>query len=279
MAKEQKGFIVYGDIKATADELSDEQLGQLFRGMIDYFVQGECPRFTDSLKFAFIPIKQQMDRDADKYIEKCEKMRDNANKRWNDMQKHTIASKSNQLHANDANTKTNTNTDTKTDRDTNTNTMSAETDAPSLSLFLLDYLNEKTGSNFGPSPAGDRLIQNLLDAGYTQDQMRTVIDKKCAEWLNDPKMRAYLRPSTLFGDKFSEYVSAPIPIAVEKQQDTERKRKSLQKELTEKKASLSVLRSSLDEIPRGTRMDERRLLKDQIAQLEDSIGIIEGRLS
>jgi hypothetical protein len=122
MAKEQKGFIVYGDIKATADELTDEQLGQLFRGMIDYFVQGECPRFTDSLKFAFIPIKQQMDRDADKYIEKCEKMRDNANKRWNDMQKHTIASKSNQLDANDANTNTNTNTNTKTNTDTDTTT-------------------------------------------------------------------------------------------------------------------------------------------------------------
>ena len=122
MAKDQKGFIVYGDIKATADELTDEQLGQLFRGMIDYFVEGECPRFTDSLKFAFIPIKQQMDRDADKYVEKCEKMRDNANKRWNDMQKHTIASKSNQLDANDANTNTNTNTKTDTDTKTTTNT-------------------------------------------------------------------------------------------------------------------------------------------------------------
>lgn len=275
MGKDQKGFITYGDFEAVAEELTDEQLGQIFRAKLKYFNTGKAPKFTGVLKYVWIPIQQQMDRDVDKYEAKCEKMRANANKRW----AKTANSESMQLHANDANTKTNTNTDTKTDRDTNTNTMSAETDTPSLSLFLLDYLNEKTGSNFGPSPAGDRLIQNLLDAGYTQDQMRTVIDKKCAEWLNDPKMRAYLRPSTLFGDKFSEYVSAPIPIAVEKQQDTERKRKSLQKELTEKKASLSVLRSSLDEIPRGTRMDERRLLKDQIAQLEDSIGIIEGRLS
>lgn len=275
MGKDQKGFITYGDFEAVAEELTDEQLGQIFRAKLKYFNTGKAPKFTGVLKYVWIPIQQQMDRDVDKYEAKCEKMRANANKRW----AKTANSESMQLHPNDANTKTNTNTDTKTDRDTNTNTMSAETDAPSLSLFLLNYLNEKTGSNFGPSPAGDRLIQNLLDAGYTQDQMRTVIDKKCAEWLNDPKMRAYLRPSTLFGDKFSEYVSAPIPIAVEKQQDTERKRKSLQKELTEKKASLSVLRSSLDEIPRGTRMDERRLLKDQIAQLEDSIGIIEGRLS
>ena len=119
MAKDQKGFIVYGDIKATSDELTDEQLGRLFRGMIDYFVSGECPRFTDSLKFAFIPIKQQMDRDADKYIQKCEKMRSNANKRWSE---NAIASKSNQLDANDANTNTNTNTNKDTDTDTTTTT-------------------------------------------------------------------------------------------------------------------------------------------------------------
>lgn len=138
MAKDQKGFIVYGDIKATADELTDEQLGQLFRGMIDYFVQGECPRFTDSLKFAFIPIKQQMDRDADKYVEKCEKMRSNANKRWTDMQKHTIASKSNQLDANDANTNTKTKTITNTNTNTTTNTKSrggSASDGDELNLW------------------------------------------------------------------------------------------------------------------------------------------------
>ena len=36
-----------------------------------------------------------------------------------------------------------------------------------------------------------------------------VIDKKCAEWLHDPKMRAYLRPETLFGAKFEGYLNAP----------------------------------------------------------------------
>ena len=119
MAKEQKGFVVYGDIKATADELTDEQLGKLFRGMIDYFVEGECPRFTDSLKFAFIPIRQQMDRDAEKYNEKCEKMRENVKKRW---KKDTNVYNGIQTHTNDTNTNTNTNTNTKTNKDTTTTT-------------------------------------------------------------------------------------------------------------------------------------------------------------
>lgn len=119
MAKEQKGFIVYGDTKALADELTDEQLGQLFRGMLNYFTEGKAPKFAGILKFAFIPIKQQMDRDREKYDSKCEKMKANAKKRWENDAK---AYNSMQTYANDANTKTNTDTNTKTDTDTDTTT-------------------------------------------------------------------------------------------------------------------------------------------------------------
>lgn len=128
MSKEQRGFIVYGDIQDVLTELDDQQTAQLFRGMVDYFVSGKDPKFTGVLKFVFIPIKQQMDRNADKYEKKCEKMRENANKRWN----NAIASKSNQLDANDANTKTNTDTDTNTKKDTDTDT-TTNTDTKSVS--------------------------------------------------------------------------------------------------------------------------------------------------
>ena len=130
MSKEQRGFIVYGDIQDVLTELDDQQTAQLFRGMVDYFVSGKDPKFTGILKFVFIPIKQQMDRNADKYEKKCEKMRENANKRW----QNAIASKSNQLDANDANTNTNTNTntDTNTKKDTDTDT-TTNTDTKSVS--------------------------------------------------------------------------------------------------------------------------------------------------
>lgn len=118
MDKDQKGFIVYGDLKATLDELSDEQVAQLFRGMVNYFVDGKAPKFSGILKYVFIPIKQQMDRDATKYEKKCEKMRENAKKRW----QNTEESKSMQLHANDANTNKDTDINKKTDTDTTTTT-------------------------------------------------------------------------------------------------------------------------------------------------------------
>ena len=116
MGKDQRGFIVYGDIQDILNELTDDQVAQLFRGMVNYFVDGKDPKFTGVLKYVFIPIKQQMDRNADKYEKKCEKMRENANKRWTNANE----SKSMQLNANDANTNTKTNIDTKTGRDINT---------------------------------------------------------------------------------------------------------------------------------------------------------------
>ena len=277
MDKGQKGFIVYGDIKATLDELNDKQAADLFRGMVDYFVDGTEPNFDGILKFVFIPIRQQMDRDREKYDEKCERNRANANKRWNSMRSDAVAYDGMRSDAMDANTNKNKNTNK--DKDTNKNKKSVKTDASSLPSFLIGYLNERAGTNYNVTKSVRHQIEGLLADGYSPDQMRTVIDRKCDEWLTDEKMRTYLRPSTLFGEKFSEYVSAPISMKSERKQDEAKKRKSLEKELDDKRSSLEVLYSSLEEIPRGTRMDERRALKEQIAQLEDSIGLIERRLA
>lgn len=60
-------FIVYDEIKDTLDEMTDEEIGKLFRGMVDYHVTGEEPDLKGGLKFAFIPIRQQMDRDDEKW--------------------------------------------------------------------------------------------------------------------------------------------------------------------------------------------------------------------
>ena len=73
-----------------------------------------------------------MDRNADKYEKKCEKMRENANKRW----KNANESKSMQLNANDANTNTKTNIDTKTGRDINTKPPESGDSSPKEKLYF-----------------------------------------------------------------------------------------------------------------------------------------------
>ena len=128
MDTNQKGFIVYGDTKSLADELTDEQLGKLFRGMLAYFADGTTPKFSGILKFAFIPIKQQMDRDAEKYRTKCEKNRENIQAYW-DRTKANDRIRTNTTATN-TKTKTDTDTNTKTDTDTDTTTKTnTDTDA------------------------------------------------------------------------------------------------------------------------------------------------------
>ena len=122
MGKEQKGFVVYGDIQAVVDELTDEQTGKLFRGMIAYFASGKAPKFDGVLKYVWIPIRQQMDRDKEKYDAKCEKNREKIQKYWDKVKANTNEYNSIPMYSNATNTNTNTNTNTKTNTDTDTTT-------------------------------------------------------------------------------------------------------------------------------------------------------------
>ena len=75
---------------------------------------------------------------------------------------------------------------------------------------IVDYLNRKTNSHYRPtSKATKRLIKARYNEGFTDADFKTVIDKKCAEWLQDGNMAQYLRPETLFGTKFEAYLNQP----------------------------------------------------------------------
>lgn len=73
---------------------------------------------------------------------------------------------------------------------------------------IVAYLNEMTGSHYKP---GTRKTQDLIKArmneGFTVDDFKVVIYKKTKEWKNDPKMVKFLRPETLFGNKFEGYLN------------------------------------------------------------------------
>ena len=72
---------------------------------------------------------------------------------------------------------------------------------------IIDYLNEKTGKKLRVGGEVTRLIDARLNAGASEQDFYTVIDNKCDDWLQDPKMSKYLRPVTLFGTKFDGYLN------------------------------------------------------------------------
>ena len=83
MAKNKKGFILYCDVIHTAEKLSDEQAGKLFKHILKY-VNDEDPTPEDIItEIAFEPIKQSLKRDLQKYEDIRLKNKENAQKRWN----------------------------------------------------------------------------------------------------------------------------------------------------------------------------------------------------
>lgn len=79
-----------------------------------------------------------------------------------------------------------------------------------VSLEIINYLNEKLGTHYHPTtPKTADLISTRLQEGFTVDDFKTVIDNKLKEWGQDVEMSKYLRPITLFSNKFESYLNQP----------------------------------------------------------------------
>lgn len=72
---------------------------------------------------------------------------------------------------------------------------------------VLEYLNSRLNTNYkSTSKKTQSLVRARLNEGYTVDDFEKVIDTKCGEWLNT-SMSKYLRPETLFSNKFESYLN------------------------------------------------------------------------
>lgn len=77
---------------------------------------------------------------------------------------------------------------------------------------ILDYLNSKAGTSYrASSKATQRFINARLNENYTVEDFKKVIDIKVTSWKDDPKMSKFLRPQTLFSNKFEGYLNEPMP--------------------------------------------------------------------
>lgn len=78
---------------------------------------------------------------------------------------------------------------------------------------IVAYLNEKTNSRYRENTPNTRKhIIARLKQDYTVDDFKHVIDVKCAEW-KGTEFEKFLRPDTLFGSKFENYLQQKMPAA------------------------------------------------------------------
>lgn len=73
------------------------------------------------------------------------------------------------------------------------------------------FTKNKVEFHFKNTKANRELIQNILEQGYSKDDIMDVIYLKYDQWIenndkNKRDMSSYYRPSTILGDKFDEYL-------------------------------------------------------------------------
>jgi uncharacterized phage protein (TIGR02220 family) len=75
---------------------------------------------------------------------------------------------------------------------------------------IISYLNLATGKKFSSTGADNtKYVVKLLKENYSIDDFKHVIDVKTSKW-KGTDMDDYLRPQTLFGNKFNAYLNESI---------------------------------------------------------------------
>lgn len=84
-----------------------------------------------------------------------------------------------------------------------------------LAQRVINYLNEKSFATFTDSKANLDCIVARIKEGFSLNDFKRVIDKKCQQWMNTEQQK-YLRPITLFqAKKFENYLNEPETITHE----------------------------------------------------------------
>ena len=103
-------FCCYHSYRRKVAKLSDQEVGRLFRALLEYSESGEAKELAGRESVAFDFIADDIDRQKRAYQEKCEQSKKNASKRWD--AEDAAAYDGMPTSANDAKTKTKTKTNT-----------------------------------------------------------------------------------------------------------------------------------------------------------------------
>ncbi|WP_341636403.1 conserved phage C-terminal domain-containing protein [Staphylococcus casei] len=94
----------------------------------------------------------------------------------------------------------------------NSNTINNTSGDPTVYPYesIINYLNQKTDKHYKATTRKTKdLIKTRFKEGFNEQAFLTVINNKVAEW-KGTDMEKYLRPETLFGNKFEGYLNQQV---------------------------------------------------------------------
>lgn len=90
---------------------------------------------------------------------------------------------------------------------TNNTTKNKEKESNNIYSLVIDYLNRKASTNYKSTTKNTRsCISARIKEGFTVEDFKKVIDCKSKDWIGT-EFEKYIRPTTLFGTKFENYLN------------------------------------------------------------------------
>lgn len=192
------GVVIHDDFWAAAQSMPESQRAGFIYAICAYSFDGTEPVGSPKWLPTFIVVKDRLEMGA----KASERGRAMANARWG--KKHDAQARAQaDAHAYAQASETrDAEVEVEVEVEKEINTQCARE-----AREIVAYLNAATGKAYKPTtPKTRKLIANRLGEGFTVDDFKKVINRKCAEWLGTD-MEKFLRPETLFGTKFEGYLN------------------------------------------------------------------------
>ena len=272
--KMRESFIFYRSFWECVSELPESERLEVYESIFRFALNGEEPENISGISLAlFKAFKPQILANYRKYENGCKGGRSKTKPNTNQNETKT--------KANESKHKRNDN-DNVNDNGNDNGSGFDERNTDGIFPALLSFLNSETGGTYEETEQFDDLVRDLLNKGYTEQDIRTVIHKKSIEWSCDGKMRSNLRPSVLLGDKFEEYLNAPEPMEIEEEKQHRESADELERDLEQKTDEFDSLNEEIRRIRESdnddVNYDEFNAMKLRAAILEQEINSIYRRL-
>ena len=205
------GFTIYKEYYELITLLTEREQQELLLAITKFMFEDVEPTLNDKQTKIFNNLRRPLEKS--KKRSKCGSItKSNENQEENEIEtkenQKEIKTKSNESQKEN---ESNTHQDVNVIVNVNDN---VDVNVKKISLEeikgIVEYLNIKSNSHYKYSTDKTQtLIKTRIKDGFTLDDFKIVIDKKCEEWLGTD-FEKFLRPETLFSNKFEGYLNQKI---------------------------------------------------------------------
>ena len=205
------GFTIYKEYYELITLLTEREQQELLLAITKFMFEDVEPTLNDKQTKIFNNLRRPLEKS--KKSSKCGSItKSNENQEENE-----IKTKENQKEIKTKSNESQKENENKTHQDVNVNVNvndNVDVNVKKISLEeikgIVEYLNIKSNSHYKYSTDKTQtLIKARIKDGFTLDDFKIVIDKKCEEWLGTD-FEKFLRPETLFSNKFEGYLNQKI---------------------------------------------------------------------